>query len=74
MFITDYFKLFSRSCAIKALNFKFLPESKVKKNFIQFNGGKNDRRTRSSINVFLCIIHCHNGIGHEEKIEEEDLN
>ena len=28
----------------------------------------------NSIYVFLCIIHCHNGIGYEEKIEEEDLN
>ena len=32
MCITDYFKLFSRSCAIKTLNLKFLTESKVKKN------------------------------------------
>ena len=30
MCITDYFKLFSRSCAIKTLNLKFLPESKEK--------------------------------------------
>ena len=32
MCITDYFKLLSRSCAIKTLNLKFLTESKVKKN------------------------------------------
>ena len=34
MSIADYFKLFSRSCAIKTLNLKFLPESKVKKKFV----------------------------------------
>ena len=51
MCITDYFKLFSRNCAIKTLNLKFLPESKVKK-FLYFNDGKNDRRTRNSICFF----------------------
>ena len=34
MFITAYFKLFSRSWAIKTLNLKLLPESKVKKTFV----------------------------------------
>ena len=34
MCITDYFKLFSRSCAIKTLNLKLLTESKVKKTFV----------------------------------------
>ena len=24
--------------------------------------------------VFLRIIHCHNGIGYEEKVEEENLD
>ena len=67
MCITDYFKLLSCSCAIKTLNLKFLTESKVKKKFLWFNGGKNDWRTRNSIYVFLRIIRCHNGIGYEEK-------
>ena len=26
------------------------------------------------IDFFLPVIHCHTGIGQEEKIEEEDLN
>ena len=34
MCITDYFKLFSRSCAVKTLHLKFLIESKVKKTFV----------------------------------------
>ena len=28
----------------------------------------------NSIYVFLRIIPCHNGIGYEEKIQDEDLN
>ena len=34
MCITNYFKLVSRSCAIKTLNLKLLTESKVKKKFV----------------------------------------
>ena len=29
---------------------------------------------RNGIYVFLRVIHCHNGVGYEEKVEEENLD
>ena len=40
MCITDYFKLLSRTCAIKTLKLKFLTESKIKKQFVQLKREK----------------------------------
>ena len=42
--------------------------------FVTFNEGKNDWQARNKIYVFLCIIHCHNGIGYEDKFEEGNLD
>ena len=71
---TDYFKLLSRTSAIKTLNLKFLTERKAKKKFVTFNEGKNDWQARNRIYVFLRIMHCHNAIGYEDKFEEENLD
>ena len=59
---------------MKTLNLKLLTERKAKKMFVTFNEGKNDWQARNRIYVFLCIIHCHNGIGYEDKFEEGNLD
>ena len=40
MCIIDYFKLLSRSCAIKTLSLKFLTETKVKKSLYNLIAAK----------------------------------
>ena len=63
---TDYFKLFQDAAQSKYWTLNSL--LKVKQRY----GNKNDWWAKSSIYIFF--IHCHNGIGSEEKVKEENLD
>ena len=68
MCVTAYFKLFFCSCAIKTLQ-----KVKQRKSLYNLMVAKITDEL-NSIYVFLRIINCHNRIGYEQKVKEENLH